>query len=154
MQNSTWILFDTETTGFSKPIFAVELAAQRPPARRELHQQHRRLGARTQHQNDVGVPHELQRACLVDEQLGRFGFLGRRRVRRYCLDGDVAALPPREMHRAEAASPKLLAQGHVVLVHHPLALEPALAPGGTLIRRCELHLETLKFSDCTVALTP
>ena len=29
MRNSTWILFDTETTGFSKPIFAVELAAQR-----------------------------------------------------------------------------------------------------------------------------
>jgi DNA polymerase-3 subunit epsilon len=29
MRNSTWILFDTETTGFSRPIFAVELAAQR-----------------------------------------------------------------------------------------------------------------------------
>lgn len=29
MRNSTWILLDTETTGFSKPIFAIELAAQR-----------------------------------------------------------------------------------------------------------------------------
>jgi DNA polymerase-3 subunit epsilon len=29
MRNSTWILLDTETTGFSKPIFTVELAAQR-----------------------------------------------------------------------------------------------------------------------------
>lgn len=29
MQNSTWILLDTETTGFHRPIFTVELAAQR-----------------------------------------------------------------------------------------------------------------------------
>ena len=29
MRNTTWILFDTETTGLSAPIFVVELAAQR-----------------------------------------------------------------------------------------------------------------------------
>jgi len=29
MRNTQWILFDTETTGFSAPVFVVELAAQR-----------------------------------------------------------------------------------------------------------------------------
>lgn len=44
MQNTDWIILDTETTGFARPIFVVELAAQRmrgweadgPPFRRML----------------------------------------------------------------------------------------------------------------------
>ena len=44
MKNIEWIILDTETTGFSSPIFVVELAAQRmldwqpegPPFRRML----------------------------------------------------------------------------------------------------------------------
>jgi hypothetical protein len=28
-QNTPWILLDTETTGFTKPIFAMELAARK-----------------------------------------------------------------------------------------------------------------------------
>jgi hypothetical protein len=29
MKNTTWIMLDTETTGFRTPVFVVELAAQR-----------------------------------------------------------------------------------------------------------------------------
>lgn len=72
-----------------------------------LHEQHRWIGARAQHAHHVGMPHALERPCLIDEQLRRRRLLFVGRAGRHRLHCDVAPLPAGEVHRAETAAAEL-----------------------------------------------